>query len=512
MSEIVYQENLAATANYLQGGDKNISNFVEFWSKRFKLNLDSTMTYRQSKLHILKLFYTGEIYRNLQPWYQEYYGGNYVKLIDRAPCIIYKIAKIIVEESTAMLFGQEHFPCVVADDSKANEFLVEVTDDSSLNYSMLNAAREGAIGSVCIIVKILNGKFYFEVLDTGCLTPVFEIFNPNELKSIVEKKRICGETLKAHGYEIAKDNEKDYFWVVREFTKDHEVYYIPVLDEGEEKIPLVVDEERTVLHDFGDVPAFWIKNTPCENKIDGGCTYEDILEMIVEIDYQMSQLSRLLRVNSDPTLVIKDASNLEGSQLVKGVGDALMLGKDGDAYLLEITNASTKSVIDYVRCLREFAVESVRGNRANPDKMSAIHSGKALQMLNAPMISFVEELRICYAEKGLLQIYKRILKIAQSGKYKLDYKNADVPKDKNISLKLDYKDWYPESSQDQLQDAQTLQTLVSSDLLSRETAIKKIADKFNIVDVEKELILSKNNDISPPSSNSFKQNSVERGS
>ena len=114
-----------------------------------------------------------------------------------------------------------------------------------------------------------------------------------------------------------------------------------------------------------------------DSEIDGECTFGSVLDMCVETDYQLSQLARLLRYNSDPTLVIKDPSAIDGQILIKGQG-ALKLGENGDAFLLEMNGQSTKSVIDYVKTLREFAIEATRGNRASPNKMNALHSGKAI--------------------------------------------------------------------------------------------------------------------------------------
>ena len=54
--------------------------------------------------------------------------------------------------------------------------------------------------------------------------------------------------------------------------------------------------------------------------------------------------------------------------MVKGAGNALVVSEKGDARLLEIGGTASAAVMEYVRTLREFALESVHGNRANADR------------------------------------------------------------------------------------------------------------------------------------------------
>jgi hypothetical protein len=101
----------------------------------------------------------------------------------------------------------------------------------------------------------------------------------------------------------------------------------------------------------------------------------------VEIDYQLSQVGRGLKYSSDPTLLLKDPSLPDG-ELIKGAGNALVVSEKGDARLLEIGGTASAAVIEYVRTLRELALESIHGNRASPDKVAAAQSGRALELLN----------------------------------------------------------------------------------------------------------------------------------
>ncbi|MDE2024914.1 MAG: phage portal protein [Patescibacteria group bacterium] len=474
---------------------KDEDKFVQRYKERFSLTLDDDWSYRQSRLYILQKFYNGSIYDNLSPFYREYNGGEdtgqYIPLVKRRPSVIYKLAKIIVDTSVSMLFGEGHFPIPRCNEhDKTTQFLQYLTRKCDLRSVMLDAATKGSVGSVVILIKILDKRFYFEAIHSISLTPVFKRNRPDELESLIDIKKVDGATLKTQGYDIAKDDIKEQYFIQREWTESEEIYYKPykVSDAKKEDFMPSKDEDRSVVHDLGFVPAIWIKNLPKSTGIDGHSTYEDILDINIEIDYQLSQHSRLLRYSSDPTLVVKNASALEGHELIKGSG-ALHVDKDGDAYYAEITNGPTKSVLEFVKGLRELALEMVRGNRSSPDKIHSAQSGEALKMLYFELISLVEEMRLTYGEYGLISLYAMCIKIVESNKYELDLGEYFPDTDQNCAdhIVLDWPTWYTPSAMDKLNEAKTLETLLKNNIISPETATTTVADEYNILDVEEEL-------------------------
>lgn len=474
--------------------------FIQRCAERFDLQLDPDWSLRQQRLHIFHLFKDGRIYDNLPSWDQEYQGngGSFIRMRNRRPSVIYKIPKIIVNESVSMLFGEAHFPVPRCEDEKTQEFLTYITKCAKIKYKMLEAARIGSLGSVCVILKVLDRKFHLDVRNTITMTPSFAIMDPDRLIKIEDKRKVQGSTLISHGYTgIADEDKKKWFFLMMELTENEEIHYKPYLatQDDEEDFKPARDDERTMRHDLGFVPAVWIKNTSTDTHIDGHCTFSDVLDICVEIDYQLSQLGRLLKYNSDPTLVIKDVAKLEGQELIKGIG-ALEIGKDGDAFLLEMSNGATAAVIEYVRQLREFALEVIRGNRANPDKMSAIHSGKALQMLNSPLVSLVDELRLTYGDYGLIKIYEMMIAICHAGKHELDLRGYEPGNAEEGEITLDWGEWYPPTPQDNLQQAQSLATLTNpaKPLVSVKTAVETIADQYNIENIDNELQEISNDD------------------
>ena len=172
--------------------------------------------------------------------------------------------------------------------------------------------------------------------------------------------------------------------------------------------------------------------------------------------------------------------------IVKGAGNALVVGEKGDARLLEIDGTAAAAVIDYVRTLREFALESIHGNRASPDRLTTAQSGRALELMNQGLLWLADNLRITYGEVALLSLARMITRA--SSRYSLRTAEQNLlPMDPKATLSLKWPRWYPTSAADRHLDATTLETLMSSGLISRASAIRAIADTYDIDNVATEL-------------------------
>lgn len=467
--------------------------FIQRYADRFCITVDKDCSIRENKLHLLQMFLDKSIYDNLAPFHEEYtsgQSGKYIKLNKRRPSVLYGLCKIVVDDSVGMLFGEGHFPRIECKkkDSKILDFLNYITDECNLKNTMINAARIGSIGSVAIVVKILEGKFYFDVLNSKNLTPVFDRMRPNKLKALLYRRKVDGSTLETEGYIIEEKFKNRYYWLEVEWTETDEIYYHPYLCEKEISGSYKErDEERSSNHDLGFVPIVWIQNLPKAHHPDGECTFEAAVDASIEIDYQLSQLGRGLYYNSDPTLVVKNPTSIEGNQFVKNT-TILNLDEKGDAFYAEINGNAAAAVIDYVKHLRDFALETCRGNRTSPDKLNAVQSGKAMRMLNNSLVLLVSELRLSYGDFGLLQIYKMCLDIYFSDKYEIDVKgNEKIEKDSD-ELFLIWPEWYPVTGQDKYHESQALSLYRQSGLISQKTAMESIAEEYNIKNVDEEIV------------------------
>jgi hypothetical protein len=437
---------------------------------------------RTRTLDILTRVLNGTLYDVLPfDFYEERgAGGEYVPLRSRRPSVRYPLARIVVEDSLALVFSEGHFPTIDSPDRDAARALADIATESNLNQVMLDAALRGAVGSVAIQLRVLRGRIFFRVLDTMFLTPEWDPQAPDELLRVTERYKVAGASLVAQGYAGIEPGAE--YWFAREWDATQETWFLP--QPVSSPVPAAIDQARTVRHGLGFVPLVWIRNLPGGDGIDGGCTFRTAVETSIEIDYQLSQAGRGLKYSSDPLLLIREPSRND-NDLIRGGGNALVVSERGDAKMLEINGAASAAVVDYVRTLREFALEGVHGNRANPDRVGASQSGRAMEMMNQGLLWLADNLRVSYGG-GLLGLARMIIRA--SNLYSLRTHGEPVPPiDPATRLNLKWPRWYAPTADDRNKDAQTLSTLAAAGQISTETALKSIADVYDIADVPAEL-------------------------
>jgi hypothetical protein len=407
-------------------------------------------------------------------------GGEYIPLRNRRPSVRYPLPRIVVEDSLALVFSEGHFPTLDCADRDVRGALGDIAKESALNQVMLDAALRGSVGSVAILLRVLRGRIFFQVLPSLYLTPLWDPEEPDTLVSVTERYKVPGSVLVAQGYELP-DPQAQY-WFTRSWDALSETWFVP--NPVAQPQPPEIDTKRTVHHDLGFVPIVWVRNLPGGDAIDGSATFRTAIETTIEIDYQLSQAGRGLKYSSDPTLLIKEPAASDG-QLLRGGGNALVVSEKGDAKLLEIGGTAANAVIDYVRTLREFALEGVHGNRANADRLAAAQSGRALELMNQGLIWLADNLRVSYGG-ALIRLARMV--IQASNRYVLQSYGEPIEAiDPTTRITLQWPRWYPPSAQDRQCDAQTLSTLAEAGQISRETAVKSIADTYDIDDVSAEI-------------------------
>lgn len=445
---------------------------------------DRALPPRVATLQTYRRVLDGTLYDNLPyQFHEERNGaGEYVPLRLRRPSVRYGLCRVVVEDSVSLLFSAGHFPAVDCEDAELAGALQSVMAESRLNEVMIDAALKGSVGSVAILFRVLQGRVFFSVLESLYLVPVWSPQVPDALAQVTEKYKVSGQDLLAQGYTGIDPQEQ--YWFQRVWDAQEEVWFLPwELDD-----PLggpVRDSARSVQHHLGFVPIVWIRNLPGGDGVDGACTFRSAIDTSIEIDYQLSQAGRGLKYSSDPTLLIKEPATSD-REIVKGAGNALVVSEKGDAKLLEIGGTASEAVVAYVRTLREFALETMHGNRASADRLTAAQSGRALELMNQGLIWLADNLRISYGDGGILPLLRMVVKASQV--FPLTVFGAAIPPlDETVRLSLRWPRWYPLSADDRLKEAQAISTLVNARQISKETAVKTIAASHGISDVEAEL-------------------------
>ena len=449
--------------------------------------MDAHYPERTRRLVILKRVLDGTLYDALPFEFHEERGsgGEYIPLRSRRPSVRYPLARIVVDDSVSLVFSEGHFPTIDCDDRAVRAAFADLARESTLNQVMMEAALRGAIGSVAVLFRVLKGRVFFRVLETPFLMPEWDAEAPDELLHVTELYKVPGRELAARGYD-GIESEAEY-WFMRRWDRREETWFVPVPVAGGAR-PSERDATRSVRHGLGFVPMVWVKNLPGGpdgvDSVDGACTFRAAVETMIEIDYQLSQAGRGLKYSSDPTLLIREPAGMEG-EMVRGGGNALVVSEKGDARLLEIDGTASAAVIEYVRTLREMALEGVHGNRANPDRLSAAQSGRAIEMMNQGLVWLADNLRVSYGD-ALLKLARMVVRASNLYPLRI-FGSAIAPMPQAVRLGLIWPRWYAPTSEDRARDAATLRTLVEAGQLSRETAVKTIADVYDIEDVHAEI-------------------------
>ena len=464
-----------------------------FQTIKQKIQRDKDFPQRQFDIDVLTRVLEGKLYDHMEhDFHQEKVDGidEYIPIRNRRPSVRYALCRIVVDDSVSLLFSEGHFPSVECKDEATRDALTDLMKEAKLNQVMIDAATTGSVGSVAIFMRVLAYRVFFNVMNTQYLTPIWKQDAPDTLQKVREQYKVKGQVLLDMGYTVGADELGSDFWFCREFDEIAETWFIPV-KAGTSAPVFVADTSKTVKHNLGFVPIVWVKNLPGGDEIDGQCTFpSEAIDTQIEIDYQLSQAGRGLKYSSDPTLLIKEPATDSEGKMVKGGGNAIVVGPDGDAKMLEIDGTASDAVINYVRALREMALESAHGNRTSADKISAAQSGRAMELMNQSLIWLADKLRISYGEGALLDLLRMVVKA--SAKFKLVKKDGTPLGEMNSKepVSLIWPAWYAPTIQDMLDRATTLRMLCDSGLLSRETAIKILAAEYDIEDAKAEKLLA----------------------
>ncbi len=469
---------------------------------RAKHPRDKDLPERAANLAFFRAVLDGSVYDVLSHDYHvEYIENEYVPLAQRRPSVRHNLCRITVEEVASLIFDDARFPRI--EDAKRatiSETCTQIIKEAGLAALMVQAVIVGSVGSVAILMRVLKGRLFFDVLATDFLTPRWQPEAPDTLLDVTERYKVKGADLEADGYDLKailgtrRQNTLDgarasNWWFQRRWTLAAEEWYVPVPvrdENGELLMPSEIDPERSVTHNLGFVPMVWIRNlgnVSGGRPIDGPCVFAGAIETQIEMEYLLSQGARGLKYSADPWLVISD-DDVPGS-MVKSAGNALVTSEKGDAKLLEIHGSASQALVDYARYLRQCALETLRANRSDPEKMSVPQSGRAIELLNHGLAGLVGDYRLAYGNDGLLRLIKMVFAAARVMPLSVGRKRIMAPADIDLGLK-----WpliFPASEHDRLEGASTLKVLVETGLMSRETATGVVAEEYDVPNARGEI-------------------------
>jgi hypothetical protein len=443
---------------------------------------------RARRLDVLTKALNGEIYDKLPYQFSQEQdsAGSYIPLRMRKPSVRYNVCRMVVEDSVSMLFGEGRFPAIACEDPQTRELIFDLIDESNLAEVMTDAATRGSVGSVAVLMRVLKGRVFWQALATMALTPAWDPEEPDRLIQVVERYQVRGKAIQ-DDYGLDDDQAAITYWFQRVWDTENETWFLPLsVDDDTNDVAPKVDLSRSVNHNLGFCPVYWIRNLPGGDQVDGACTFAPAIETQIEIEYRLSQGGRALQYASDPLMMIRDPSGGDNGNMVRSASNAILVGANGDAKMLQIDGAATAAVVDFCKALRDIAIETMHGNRANPDKLSAAQSGRAQELLYQPLINLTDRLRLSYG-RAVLKLIQMV--VQANAKMELNVIGEKVAVGTMVKqrLKLQWGPYFPATIHDKQVISQTLGGLKKDGLISRESAVAEVVAYESIADAAEEI-------------------------
>jgi hypothetical protein len=305
----------------------------------------------------------------------------------RRPSAPMRLAKIITDRFTSMLFGESMFPHFkTVGDDKTEGFVQALSKAGKLPVKMVLARNiGGSTGSVGLSWCFHEGK------------PRYGVHSPKNI--FVHSWDDRSELIPKHVSEVYMYFEPQwdpkrkcfgnkYFWHRRDWTPDWDIVFKPMEFAPDKQTFWEPDVAKSVNHKDGLCHFVWIQNLPTE-EMDGLPDYDGVYDKLDEIDIISSVISRGTKVNLDPTLVLKvDADLVARKPIQKGSDNSLNVGLSGDASYLELQGSSINIGITVLDRLIRATFDECQCVLADADKLAAQGlSSVAIRMIYGPMIA-----------------------------------------------------------------------------------------------------------------------------
>lgn len=492
-----------------------------------KVKVEPGATQRYKFLTALERQLDGTLYEDLPHPFEEEFDGSedYIPTRERRPSLKYSLPHLIFSQTQGELFGDEMFPLIQCFQNRervpdAEKALSDLLTLLSFDTLMLQIYEQGQPGSCAIIVRTTAaGAPYYDIQPGKFCEPVYLPDDPLTMAALVITYPIGKKQLQAlyTPEELAarEINLDQTYWYRITIDPQVETRYHPLpadefqrLGEKRSDDSVIEFQVRTQTpHSFGCVPVVFAKNLIGKQKeIDGPATWWPIVDMCVGVDYSLSQEDRGLRYSADPMLFVKSGAfgemvntlpagdaypeaTLKDSdgRMVRGASQVLHGGPDSDAKLVEMEASGMAELREFVKQLREWALEVVGGMKSDAANEKAAQSGAALSQLRKPLMLLVARQRKAYGEGCLLPLVRLTLDALRSGICTIDgFDPSAVPE--KARLQLDWPSDEQLLGQDLLATVQGIQlaaggtAIAPLELIPGDVAAKKLAGELGLTD------------------------------
>ena len=351
-----------------------------------------------------------------QPLISAEQTGYFVPLRQRRPPVPYRLARVIVNTFTALMFGRGRWPTIrVHGDPKTEKFARSCEKAAKLRRVMVRArAIGGSSGTVGLSWKYVDGLPRVNVHNPKHLYvhewADVESFVPGHVSEVYTYSRDCYDP------ESRKVKTK-WFWYRRDWTLISDVAYEEIPFEANVDPQWKVCEKHTLVHNDGFAHFVWIQNVPEEDNssIDGQPDYAELYESLDSLDILKSVVVKGATLNLDPTLVLKvDPEIMTRVGIKKGSDNSIMVGEAGNAMYLELSGTSIESGCKLLKFLRDAILESAQCVVPDPNLIGASGtSSVALKVIYEPSLAKCDIMREPYGE-GITRLLQQMIDSARN--------------------------------------------------------------------------------------------------
>lgn len=436
---------------------------------------------RTRRMAFYESYFTGTTYDTLAvPWDVALDGaGCTVPLRSRRPNVVVPLPRLVVDAFVRMLWGAGRRPTasiVGAKGPEDNQLLADVIDEADLVRVMRDATtRALRTGTGCVCWRVRDGRLVADSWDAKHCRPTFVYGAFPRLERLEYVYKYEREVAEGARVRCAT------FWH-REVidAKSWTVYEDVEMSAAREP---TWRAKETVKHGLPGVPAVWMPFGELDG-IDGMPIYAPCLSLFDSMNMTASQRDRALHYNLDPQTVFKGVSEADLNELRKGGANTWSVPEKADVFLLESGGGFVEMAERTLDWLRQNVLDSCGVVIADPERTAGAQSGAALELLHAPMLARLDDLRedVGRAVKDLLeQILAGLATLPGTIAIR---ERHDARRWGKARVQLAWGRHFPATPSDATHAAQATAAAVDKGLISRAAAARYLAPHFGVEDVE----------------------------
>lgn len=438
---------------------------------------------RKDDLDLYDQYYEGCQYKSLVPWDQAVdSAGEYIPVRKREPRIKYNLAKVLTDKVAAKLIGTAVFPkFVIEGDPDDTAFFSIVQKAASYRANLLEPIRHALLsGSSFVRFYLVDGVIEMEWTNSKYCYPVFDA--KGELEQI-EVKYVYEDPYDKDGKGAYK---KKWYRMILSTMVDV-MYDNPEYREGSEP---TFQEVQRMEHGLGWVQGEWFRTGKDKFSPDGPSLIGEILDFIDEFNYSLSQTSQAVAYNQDPQLVLNNMDEDEIDKMIRSSQKGWNLGREGEAQFVESSMKGVEVAETQRDHFRNRMLEVVRVVLHDPETIvGQASSGKALEIMHAPLLELIDELRTVFEpslKNLLIKLGMTIIAFESEG---LDTM-IEMPQGyqpSSLDLVVRWPAIFPLTLEDIQKKVTAAAAAAGASILSRESALRWLAPEFGIEDIDEEL-------------------------